>query len=228
MTKRLVTFPLILLLLLAPTTRNMGTLAQGSTNPVLSKDQANEEKTKTELQQFIADARKNTTYDEAGRMSKVTINLPRLGKLDFEYKYDAENRLQYIIDNKGRRTVFEYGKKGVLSSITLPNGTRMYELDENGKGVFFKDRTTFGKLSVQQMTTGISGFSLIKSALMDDELSDCSDALTTLAIATAAASIACGAGLAPACLVALAAAALAAVKAKNACGLSELYALGPS
>lgn len=80
MTKRIITFTLVLLLLLGPATRNMGTLAQESGNPALSKDQMKEEKIKAEMQRVIADARKNATYDEAGRMSKVTINLPRLGK----------------------------------------------------------------------------------------------------------------------------------------------------
>jgi len=219
MTKQITTFTLVLLLLLAPAMRNASVLAQKSGDPARSKDQKDKEKIQAEMLEVVADARKNATYDESGRMSKATINVPRLGKFDFEYKYDAENRLQYIIDGKGRTTVFEYGENGVLNRITLPDGRRMYELDESGKGVFFKNRITFGKLGVQQnLPAGISGLNILKSVMLDEEMSSCSDAVTALAIAAAAASVACAPGPNPGCIVALGAMAYAGAQVVKACG----------
>lgn len=162
-------------------------------------------------------ARKNATYDEAGRISKTTIDLPSLGKFDVEYKYDQQNRLQSIVDGKGRRTSYEYGKAGELRTITLPDGTRMYELDKDGKGVFFKDGISFGRGNVpQKLPIGISGLDLVRAAMMDG--GDCPTAVATAAAAVAAAAITCMGGDASGCMAALITASVAVVAAQKACG----------
>jgi YD repeat-containing protein len=220
MTKRIVTLTLVLLLLLSPATGITGTFAQTTGSPTPGKAQLNEEKIKAEVLQAIVNARRNATYDKAGRMSKVTIELPAVGKFDFEYKYDEQNRVQYIVDSKGRRTKYEYGEKGTLSSITLPNGIRMYELDKDGKGIFFKDGIDLGKRNAgQKLPAGISGLSLVRVAMMDEEMggSECTRALYALGIAAASAAVACAGGVSTTCVSALAAVALAASTANNAC-----------
>jgi YD repeat-containing protein len=215
MTKRFITLTLVLLLLLSPTTGIMGISALATDGPTLNKEQMKEEKTKAEVQQAIVAARKNAIYDKAGRMSKVTIDLPRIGKFDFEYKYDGQNRLQYILDGKGRRTQYKYGESGELRSITLPNGTRMYELDKDGQGVFFKDGIHLGRCDAQpKALVSINSLKHVRAAIM---AGDCGDALAAAVIATAAAAVACIGGNPIGCAVALAAAALAVSRANKAC-----------
>jgi YD repeat-containing protein len=189
--------------------------------PAPGKAQLNEEKIKAEVLQAIVNARRNAVYDEAGRMSKVTIALPTGGKFDFEYTYDEQNRVQYIVDSKGRRTKYEYGETGTLSSITLPNGIRMYELDKDGKGIFFKDGINFGERNAEQkLPSGIAGLSLVRAVRMDESEmggADCTQALYALGVAAAGAAVACLSGASTACVSALAAAALAAATANKAC-----------
>ena len=76
MTKRILTRTLVLLLLLSSATGSTGVFAQATDSPTPGKAQLNEEKIKAEVQQAIVNARKTAVYDEAGRMSKVTIELP--------------------------------------------------------------------------------------------------------------------------------------------------------
>jgi YD repeat-containing protein len=213
MTKRFITLTLVLLLLLSPATGIMGTIAQATDSHALSKVLTKKDMTQAEVDQAIKDARKNAIYDEAGRISKATIDLPGLGKSDFEYKYDEQNRLLCIIDSKGRQTRYEYSENGALTSITLPNGTRMYELDKEGKGVFFKGRINSGRLNVQQtLRAGLGGLSLV----MDG--TDCTDALADLAIASAAAVYVCTGGGDPlGCAIAVAAVVVAFGRARRAC-----------
>ena len=217
MTKRMITLTIVLLLLLTPATGTMSTVSLATGHPPSNKEKIKEEQIKAEVERAIVDARRSATYDEAGRVSKVTIDLPSLGNFNFEYQYDQQNRLQYILDGKGRRTEYQYGAAGELRAITLPDGTRIYELDEDGKGVFFKDGISFGRGNVpQKLPVGISGLDLVRAAMMDG--GDCPIAVATAAAAVAAAAITCMGGDASGCMAAVITASVAVAAAKKACG----------
>ena len=178
-----------------------GTTALATHNPASLKEQIREK-----VQRAINEAREKASYDASGRMMTASIQLPGLGKFNFTFTYDRKNRLQYIIDENGARTRYEYGKNDELKSITLPDGTPMYELDENGKGVFFKHG--FSRKG------GALRFS--KSAMVQDG-DVCKAAVAAAAIASVQAAAACGSGDVPACIMNTAVAAASAYAAYVAC-----------
>lgn len=191
MTKRIIT-PIIGLLLLLATatgTTGVGTLATG-------KPPSLKEQIRADMERAIEDMLKNAIYDAAGRMSKVTIVLPHLGAFNFECKYDQENRLQYILDEKGGRTQYEYNKSGELQSITLPNSIGTFRLDKGGKGGFFKQVMSPGRYNIpKRQLVGTNGLRLRRVAMMDDLGSDeCKAAVLVAAAAWIAAGAACASG----------------------------------
>lgn len=97
-------------------------------------------------------------------------------------------------------------RHGELKTITLPDGTRMYELDENGKGVFFKQGS------------GRAGDALrfSKSALVQGG-DACKAAVAAAAVAAAAAAVSCSTGDIGGCILNTAAAAAADYGAYVAC-----------
>jgi YD repeat-containing protein len=205
MIKRTISLTTMLLLLASVIVPTSGT-AFAESNPPSLQEQAQDE-----VRRAIEDARKKATYDALGRITAASIELPSLGKFKFEYKYDRQSRLQYILDENGGRTQYSYGKTGELRRITLPDGTRLYELDEDGKSVFFKH--------------GISRANNVRfsqTAMVRDP-DGCRIAVAAAAVAAAAAAVSCSTGDIGGCILNTAAAAVAVAAAVKACG-SELAA----
>jgi hypothetical protein len=200
MIKRITTLTTILFLLLASVTGTVSDTTFATDNPSPLK-----ERVEDKVQRAIEDARKKATYDASGRIVKAQIELPNLGKFTFEYKYDRQNRLHYILDGNGGRTLYKYGKTGDLQSITLPDGTRLYEIDEDGKGVFFKHGTS-----------GAGSLRLSKAAMVQDP-DTCRLAVAAAAAAAAAAVVSCSTGDIGGCIVNSAAAVVATAAAVKAC-----------
>lgn len=219
MIKRISTLTIGLLLLLASVTGTTGINAMATSNSPFNKEQI-----KAVVERSIEDARRNAVYDSAGRVSKATIVLPELGRFSFEYKYDKQNRLQYILDEEGGLTRYEYNKSGELKSITLPNGVRMYELGKDGKGVFFKNRTRPVKRNVTQ-NQSVDDVRLTKVVMQD--AGKCKAAVAAAVIAAAAAAAACGSGDAMGCVTQTTAAAVAAYAAYLACKSDAELMEGP-
>ncbi|MDX6269229.1 MAG: hypothetical protein QOD28_452 [Acidobacteriota bacterium] len=177
----------------------------GATVGVPKNSASLKEQVKEKVQRAIDDARAKGTYDASGRMTATSVELPGLGKFKFEYAYDEQNRLQYIADESGGRTRYAYGKNGELQTITLPDGTRMYELDEHGKGVFFK----------RGVGRNNGGLRFNKSALVQGNA--CKAAVAAAAIATAQAAASCSTGDVAGCILNTAAAVAAGYAAYVAC-----------
>jgi YD repeat-containing protein len=217
MIKRTGTLTIMLLLLLTFGTGPTSRATRAADNPP-----SLEARTKDEVQQAIADALKNATYDAAGRLSKVVMSFKHLGHFTFEYKYDRANRLQYILDENGGRTQHDYDKAGRLERITLPDGTRMYELDKDGKGVFFKQGLGQAKSSAAQRPSASAGSVRFIKTTMAVVSEACTAAVTAAVIAAAEAVAACTGGDPLTCALATAAAASAAYGAYVVCKEAEI------
>lgn len=216
MIKRISTLSIGFVFLLVSLTGTLSISARATGNPPLSKEQI-----KALIERSIEDARKSAAYDAAGRVSKATIVLPELGSLTVEYKYDKQNRLQYILDEEGGLTRYEYNKSGELQSITLPNGVSMYELGKDGKGVFFKNgMRPVKRNTTQRQSVGSGALRLNKVVMQDPERCKAAVAIATLAAAAAVA--ACAMGDALGCVLKTATAAALGYAAYLACKSQEI------
>ena len=213
MIKRISTLSISFMFLLMSLTGTLSISARATGNQPLSKEQI-----KALTDRSIEDARKSAVYDAAGRMSKTTVVLPELGQFTFEYKYDEQNQLQYISDEKGGLTQFKYNEKGELQSITLPNDVSMYELGKDGKGVFFKN-------GVNPVKRNSTARPLDELDMQDPER--CKQAVAALALAIATSAAACAAGPSVGCALAVAGLAVAASAAYSACKSQDALPMEP-
>ncbi|HRD64400.1 MAG TPA: hypothetical protein PL137_26115, partial [Nocardioides sp.] len=81
------------------------------------------------------------SWDQRGRPTGLTVDVPGVGVQARSYAWDARGRLEErIIDSAG--TVYGYAEPGWLTDETGPSGTFTYEYDAAGNRVSTDDGTT--------------------------------------------------------------------------------------
>lgn len=98
---------------------------RGPVRKITTDDRVTEYDVKgNELRLLFKDSkwRLTRTYDAAGHLQKIETRQPDGTKLEENYSYDTEGRLQTIVDSHGRRTSFAYydvqGLKTTVRSVT--------------------------------------------------------------------------------------------------------------
>lgn len=211
MFQRIITLTTLFLLVITP----MAQFSNVSARPLADKLSI-EQQCKVKIEQLIEEVRRSATYDQAGRISSITISVSENEKLGFIFKYDEQSRLLFVIGEDGAQTQFEYDKTGQLQSLLLSSGVRLiYQRDSSGKVIGVKRQPTAKSQTVD---------SRIKASMRTTRAltllgAGCDEATKQATLAVIAAGTICVASglISPACVGALAAAAYLSYLAKKAC-----------
>jgi len=134
MFKRTLTLTTLLSLLVASATVPLNANASSRNTP-----QSTQEQVKTRVERIIEEASKSAIYDQAGRVTKLTIPVSNREKVSFSFKYDEQNRIQYVIHEDGTQMRLEYDKTGQWQGFSFSDGgSLMFVRDKAGNIIGFK------------------------------------------------------------------------------------------
>jgi len=219
MSKRIITLTLSFLILFTSVTSSasVGASTRDSLLPVNAP-------LKADAERVIQEAGKSAVYDSTGRIIGLTLIVAGNKKLNFDVKYDEQNRLLAVIDQTGAQTRYEYDKAGQLQGLLLlPSGERLtYLRDQNGSVTGVKRTVPIvgTKKTSQYGSKGASETRYLRASAM---VLGCDEAVERATLAVLAIPLACSVGPL-ACGTAVAAAAYLTYRARQECG-GDRYAL---
>ena len=96
------------------------------------------------------------SYDAYNNQSKVEITNNNQSIITETIYKNSGSQLDKVINEEGKTTSYAYNDKGLIQTITDPNGTKLNYEYENGKGLYYAVIKEFG------MTTGKQVYRAIK------------------------------------------------------------------
>jgi hypothetical protein len=167
-------------------------------------------------------AQKGTTYDEAGRVVKMTVPTSEKDKVTVRLQYDGQNKIESVVLDDGTQIGMLYDASGLWQGCSFADGGKMlFKRDASGKinGL----RRVAGK--ARQQSRDARGETLQRVGLGAPlVVDDCAEATLAAVGATASAVAICALGPSLECVAARAAAAVAVKKAYDACKNSTIAA----
>ena len=211
MIKRFLTLVLFSTLLLtsAPSTLTIRASLPGG-------QKSSDAQVKDMMERTLQEADKSATYDQAGRVKKLTFTVSENKKVSFSFMYDEQDRIQYIVQENGTKMQLQYDTTGQWQGVIFPDGGRMMlERDQAGNVIELHIQKPARRKSSQLRSAGAHSARLRKAsiALVDD----CKAAVDRATDAAVAAGIVCLAGPSPICTAAVAWAVFTAYLAYRAC-----------
>ncbi|MDT7808540.1 MAG: hypothetical protein QOJ70_2353 [Acidobacteriota bacterium] len=213
MIKRFLTFILLSTLVLAPTPSTLTIKASPPDGRQSSDAQA-----KAQVERTLREAGKSAIYDQAGRVTKITLAVSDNKNVSFSFIYDEGGRLQYLVQDDGARIRLQYDSAGQWRGFTFPDGGRM-TLERDGAGNVTGSHTEkppSSRKTSQLKDTGAHVARLRRATAV--VVDDCKAAVDRATDAAIAAGIACLPGPSPICAAAVAWAAFTGYLAYKACG----------
>jgi YD repeat-containing protein len=89
---------------------------------------------KAKMERAIREAGESATYDQAGRVTKLTISVSDNEKVSFNLIYDERGRLQSLVQQDGTKMRLQYDAAGQWQGLVFDDGGRVtLERDREGK-----------------------------------------------------------------------------------------------
>ncbi|MDQ3744313.1 MAG: YD repeat-containing protein [Acidobacteriota bacterium] len=212
MIKRFLTLVSLSTLLLAstPSTPTIKAFPRGG-------QKSSDAQARARVEHTLQEAGKSATYDQAGRVKKLTLAVSDNKNVSFSFVYDERGRVQYIVQEDGTRMQLKYDSAGQWQGVIFPDGGSMtLERDRAGNVIGLHTEKPAGHKTSQLNGAGTHGARLRKAsaALFDD----CKAAVDRATDAAIGAAIACLPGPSAVCAAAVAWAAYTGYLAYKACG----------
>ena len=187
MTKLFLTLLLFSTMLLTSTPSTLTTKASSPDGQKTPDAQA-----KAKVESALRDAAKTATYDQAGRVTKLTLPGSDNKTVGVGLTYDEQGRIRYIVQEDGVKLQLTYDNTGQWQGVIFPDGGRMtLEKDQAGNVVGFRtQRPAATRKTAQLKGTSGHGARLRKaSAAVPDPCQEATQRATAAVLSMAAACI---------------------------------------
>jgi YD repeat-containing protein len=191
MLKRFMTLILLSTLLLASTP---STLTIKASPP--DGQQSSDAQAKAKVERTLREAGKSAIYDQAGRVTELTLAVSDNKNVSFSFIYDEGGRLQYLVQDDGTRIRLQYDSAGQWRGFTFPDGGRM-TFERDGAGNVTGSHT---EKPARHKTSQLKDIGAHRARLRRASVAfvdDCKAAVDRATDAAIAAGIACLPGLVP-------------------------------
>jgi YD repeat-containing protein len=185
MTKRFLTLTLLFTLLLASTPSTPTIKASP-----LDGQKSSDAQHKAEVERTLQEAGKSATYDQTGRVTKLTLPVSDNKNVSLGLTYDEQGRIQYIVHEDGTKMRLVYDNTGQWRSVIFPDGGRVtLEKDQAGNVVGFRTERPVSRKTSQLKGIGAHGAQLRKASVVVP--SPCEEATQKATVAVIAMGAAC-------------------------------------